>query len=111
MAVRHGVRSVAVAVVRDESPQVFLAEDIDVLHWVLALEWVARADPASLDVGLRDRLRLALREERWADAVVAYMDHLGTAVDVYDTERVHLVESVEMAPDEIQFRPLFRDGP
>ncbi len=102
------MRSVAVAVVHGETPEVFIAEDIDVLHWVLALEWVARADPAHVG-GLRDSLRQALLEERWADAVVAYMDHLGTRVDVYSSEAVYDSTKVALGADELQFRPLFRD--
>lgn len=101
--------SVAVAVVHGDPPQVFLAEDIDVLHWVLALEWVARADSRSLDEGLRESLREALLEERWADAVVSYMDHLHTSVDVYTSEPVYAERSVTMGAQELQFRPLFRD--
>lgn len=103
------MRSAAVAVVHGESPEVFLAEDIDALHWVLALEWVARADPAHLNEGLRDSLRRALMEERWADAVVDDMDHLGTAVDVYTGEPVFDATKVSMGAHELQFRRLFRD--
>jgi hypothetical protein len=103
------MRGVAVAVVRGEAPDVFVAEDIDTLHWVLALEWVARADPTHIDVGLRDDLRQALLDERWADAVIDYMHHLGTAVDVYDGHELYETRDVAMGPTELQFRPLFRD--
>lgn len=96
------------AVVHGEDPEVFLAEDIDVLHWVLALEWVARADPQTVP-GIRDSLRQALLEERWADAVVSYMEHLGTKVDVFTGEVVHDAQKVAMGAVELQFRPLFRD--
>lgn len=101
--------SVAVAVVHGDPPQVFLAEDIDVLHWVLALQWVASESSDSLEPGLRDSLRAALLEERWADAVVSYMDHLRTRVDVYTSEHVYAERSVTMGAQELQFRPLFRD--
>ena len=40
--------NVAYAVVHTEPPSIFLADDIDVLHRVLALEVVARTDPAML---------------------------------------------------------------
>jgi hypothetical protein len=103
------VRRVAVAVVRGEAPDVFVAENLDALHWVLALEWVARADPAYIDEGLRDSLRQALLDERWADAVIDYMEHLGTAVDVYDGHELYEAGDVAMGPTELQFRPLFRD--
>jgi hypothetical protein len=103
------MRGVAVAVIRGEAPDVFVAEDLDTLHWVLALEWVARADPARLGEGLRDSLRQALLDERWADAVVGYMDHLDTAVDVYDGHELYGSRDVAMGPTELQFRRLFRD--
>lgn len=103
------MKGVAVAVVRGDAPDVFVAEDIDTLHWVLALEWVARADPAHMSDGLRDSLRQALLDERWADAVIDYMEHLGTAVDVYDGHECYEIRDVAMGPTELQFRPLFRD--
>lgn len=103
------MKGVAVAVVRGEAPDVFVAESLDVLHWVLALEWVARADPAGMSEGQRDSLRQALLDERWADAVIDYMAHLGTAVDVYDGHELYETGDVAMGPTELQFRPLFRD--
>lgn len=96
------------AVVHGEHPEVFLAEDIDVLHWVLALEWVARANPEQVP-GIRDSLRQALLEERWADAVLSYMEHLGTRVDVFTGEPVYDERKVTLGAAELQFRPLFRD--
>lgn len=86
-----------------------MAEDMDTLHWILALRWVAAARPASLDDGTRDSLRQALLEEHWADAVVDYMEHLGTVVDVYPQHDLHSAGRVTMGADELQFKPLFRD--
>lgn len=101
--------SVAIAIVRGDLPDVFVAEDMDVLHWVLALRWVAQADPSTMSEGTRDALREALLEERWADAVLTYMDHIGTVVDVYPQHDFFTERHVTMGAQELQFRPLFRD--
>lgn len=53
-------RSVAVAVVRDDPPEVFVAEDQDTLNWVLALKLIARIPGTSLSPDVRDQLRSAL---------------------------------------------------
>src|SRR5688500_19370183 len=75
--------TLAYAVVRDNPPRVFAAENLDVLHRVLALKVVARTRGS--DFGpTADYVREALLEERWGDAVVAWINHTDIAVDVYD---------------------------
>lgn len=101
--------SVAVAIVHGDSPQVFVAEDMDVLHWTLALRWVALADPTTMSEGTRDALREDLLDEQWADAVVRYMDHIGTVVDVFPQHEFSTGRNVQMGAQELQFTPLFRD--
>ena len=73
--------AVAYAVVRDEPPTVYAADTIDVLQRLLALEVVARSLPVDLDVKARERMRKALLDERWADAVVEWIDATGVAID------------------------------
>jgi len=51
-------RLVACAVVRDEPPQVFLAEDQETLNWVLALRLIARTSGEGLDPDFRALLTL-----------------------------------------------------
>ena len=99
---------VACAVVHDDPPRLFLAEDLDVLHRKLALELVAGTDVAAEAEGAA--LRDALLDERWGDAVVEWMGHTGIAVDVY-TERVATAGDVpeDLIGAQIQFAPLFRD--
>ena len=74
----------AYAVVRQQEPQVYLAEDAGVLDRVLALHLVARLDRNSIssDARLRE-MQSALLEERWDDALVAWIEETGIAVDVY----------------------------
>ena len=60
----------AVAIVRSDPPQVFLASDEDVLSRLVALRVVARSDPADLSAGSVERIREALLEERWGDGAL-----------------------------------------
>lgn len=103
--------SVAYAVVRDEPPTVYAAETIDVLQRLLALEVVARSVPSDLDKKARDRMRKALLDERWADAVVEWIDTTGVAIDVYT--HLHVYSNDELPNDligaQLQFAPLYRD--
>ena len=69
---------VACAVVRDDPPRVFVAEDLDTLNWVLACQLVAATPGRELPAGERAALRQALREERWGDAVFAFIARTGT---------------------------------
>jgi hypothetical protein len=101
--------SVALAVVHGDPPEVFVADDMDVLHWVLALQWVARASGSNLPEDKRENLRSALLEERWADAVLDYMEYRGTVVDVFPSYDFYEARHVVLGAAELQFKPLFRD--
>ena len=103
----------AYAVVRGEEPQIFLAADADVLSRALALSLVAQtraqdvASPARLA-----QMREALLQERWADALVLWIEETGTAVDVYDEAPRVWVEAdldLEKASLEIRVAPIFTD--
>lgn len=100
-------KSVACAVVRDDPPTVFVADDLETLNWVLALKLIARIPGSTLEAGLRDELQAALIEERWGDAVSLWM-HFGPEVDVYPSFEFHIQRDVELAPEELQFSPLFK---
>ena len=103
----------AFAVVRSEDPVVFLAEDAEVISRVLALQLVAQLPAGEVSSPARlKEMRDALLEERWADALVAWIEETGTAVDVY--EEVPKVWSsaelhAEQASMEIRVAPLFAD--
>lgn len=99
---------VACAVVRDDPPQVFLAEDQDTLNWVLALRLIARTPGRELPEGLREELRAALREEQWGEAVELWM-HDRPVVDVYPSFELYTARDVELAAQELEFTPLFKD--
>ena len=98
------------AIVRDDPPEIYLAEDIDTLHWVLALQVVARSRPDELPEPAVGVIRGALLDERWADAVVEWIEATGRPIDVYPSIEVHRPRHVELASAELHFTPLFADG-
>lgn len=102
-------RVVSVAIVNEIPPSVFIAEDMETINWVLALRLVARTRADEIDADLRELLREALLEERWADAVVLWMEEMEVDVDIYASEDLFTARDVEFASTELQFTPLFRD--
>ncbi|HEX2699316.1 MAG TPA: hypothetical protein VHM89_03830 [Acidimicrobiales bacterium] len=102
----------AYAVVHDEPPQVYAAENADVLQLVIAFEAVARTPAATLAPDTLQALRDALLEERWGDAVELWMRTSGTVVDVYpDGLKVWTAGLIQadIANVRLQFTPLFAD--
>ncbi|MDF1597189.1 MAG: hypothetical protein P1T08_14010 [Acidimicrobiia bacterium] len=106
------MKGVAYAVVRFDPPGVYLAEDIEVLQRLLALDLVADTDPALLTKEGADELRKALLEERWGDAVVTWMALSGVAVDVYTFLPIYGNGELptELIGAQLQFKRLFRDA-
>ena len=103
---------VAYAVVRSDPPDVFVADDVDVLSRLLALELVARTDPRRVDPVVASTLRTALLEERWDDALADWIELTSTEVDVYPCLQVCTVTDLpsELIGAQLQFAPLFRHG-
>lgn len=101
-------RSVACAVVRDDPPRVFVADDQETLNWVLALRLIARTPGGELPDDLREQLREALREEQWGEAVELWMQNR-SEVDVYPSHELYTEHDVELAAQELEFTPLFTD--
>jgi len=101
-------RFVACAVVRDDPPLVFIAEDQETLNWVLALRLIACVPGHELEAGFRDRLRAALRAEQWGEAVELWMQSR-PEVDVYPSFDLYSERDVELASQELEFTPLFED--
>jgi hypothetical protein len=103
--------AVATAVVHTEPPLVYLADDLDTLHRVLALEVVARTDAGLLN-GRAAEIRTALLAERWGDAVVSWIQETGTGIDVYSNSSVYTDDDLpaELIGAQLQFAALFRDS-
>ena len=103
---------VAVGVVRGDLPQVFLAENVEVLGRLLGLDVVART-PADKVGSAAPVIRQALLDERWGDAVLEWMEATGNVVDGYDDEHVWTEDRLEreFAEFELRLSPLFQDPP
>jgi len=102
--------AVATAVVHTEPPLVYLADDLDTLHRVLALEVVARTEGSLLN-GKAAEIRDALLAERWGDAVVSWIRETGTGIDVYSSSSVYTDDDLpaDLIGAQLQFAALFRD--
>jgi len=103
---------VAYAVVHDDPPQVFIAEDEFVLTRRVALDVVASIRAEELPSrAVVEQLRAALLEERWADAIATWIEVSGIAIDAYPDEVVWTDRALdaERASLEMRMAPLFRD--
>lgn len=78
------VRLGAWAVVKHDTPQIFLAENAQVISRLIALKVVAASDSSVFKPHLLDTVREHLLHERWADAVVMWMEATNTFIDVYE---------------------------
>ena len=101
-------RIVAHAVVREDPPRVFVAEDELTLSWVLALRVVAQTTSDEFSADVRERLRDAILDERWGEAVELWIERTGTPIDVYPSSEVTMATDTAMGAAEVQFTPLFR---
>lgn len=72
------------AVVKHDTPQIFLAENAQVISRLIALKVVAASDHSTFEPHLVDAVREHLLHERWADAVVMWMEATDTLIDVYE---------------------------
>jgi len=102
----------AYAIVKTDPPQLFLAENAAVISRLIALRVVADEDPARFGPGRLSIVRDALLEQRWADAVVAWMSATDTFIDIYE-EFVPVWSEreldAEVAALEIQLARIFDD--
>jgi glycerol-3-phosphate cytidylyltransferase-like family protein len=105
-----GAKHIAYAVVTGDDPVVVLAEDEAVLTRAIALEIVARSSREELG-GSAERIRDALLEGRWVDAVERWMSATNNRIDAYPSERIWDEESLdeEVAGLELRLRRLFLD--
>ena len=95
---------------RGDIPQVFLAENVEVLARLLALHLVARTPTAKVHRAA-GAIREALLEARWVDAVMAWMGATDNVVDGCDHEQVWTEERLDptFADFELRLSPLFSD--
>lgn len=102
----------AYAVLHGDPPEVFVAEDVDVLHRVIALEIVAQTPASALSEEVGNKIRDALLNEEWGTAVELWMTYYSREpLDVYPSGlRVWTDAQVtaDLTSIELQFRPLFK---
>jgi len=99
---------VSIAVLHGDPPDVFVAEDLETLHRLLALRVVAQVPSTSLPKRVVDEIRAALLDERWGAAVEAWMRTNDEVLDVYESWDLVLATDVELVDAELQFTPLFQ---
>ncbi len=105
--------SIAYAVLHTDPPEIYAAEDIDVLHRVIALEIVSKTPATSFAPHVLEQLRAALLDEQWGLATELWMIHYSDeSLDVYPsglrvwTDAMITAEATNL---ELQFTPLFSD--
>ncbi len=100
----------AYAVRRSDPEQPLLADSEDTLNKVIALRWIAEWEPPNARVA--EPIRRAILDERWADAVLGWMDAIDEVVDIFpfglEIHEAHDYPDGEFGP-RIQTTPLFRD--
>jgi hypothetical protein len=83
---------------------VFLATNADVLSRLVALLVVAPTDPRELEANSLSLIREALLEERWGDAVLAWIEATGEAVDAYPDDDVWTEERLDEEAASLEIR-------
>lgn len=101
----------AYALVQGEDQVRFAAVDESVLTRVLILELVAKLQPDRISAELRGRVRAALREQRWAEALVAWMEGTGQQINIFPDEPVWTQDALdeERFVFELEMSPIFED--
>lgn len=77
------VKPGAWAVVNYDTPQIFVAEDANVISRLIALKVVAATEPGVFGSSL-EAVRGHLLHQRWALAVLEWIEATGVTVDVYE---------------------------
>jgi len=103
------VQLVACAIVHDDPPSTFIADDTDTLHWVIALHIIASTHASELNEPIKSSLRQALLDERWGDAVELWLEVSPYVIDVYPSYELYTQGDVALGAQELQFTPLFED--
>jgi hypothetical protein len=104
-------RVVSMAVMHGDPPEVIIADDEPTLSWRIALELVARTDPSTIPPLELEQLRQELLHEYWGAAVERWVRITDVVIDIYSAWDLHTADDLDIAPAELQFTPLFQDGP
>lgn len=104
-------RKVAYALVPGEETVTFVADDPEVLTRVVVLHLVAQLRPSQVEPGHLQRIRSALDDGNWQEAIVAWMDATGKQLNIFDDEPVWSDRSLdaERLGLELPLTPIFSD--
>lgn len=105
-------RRVAYVLVPGDDAVAFVAEDPEVLTRVVILNLVAQLRPTQIDSGQLQRIRSALQDGDWQEAIVAWMDATGKRLNIFDDEPVWAETALdaERLSLELPLTPIF-SGP
>lgn len=98
---------VSIAILHGDPPEVIIADDLETLHWRIALDIVAQSSPDQLDPADVAQIQQDLLDERWGAAVERWLRSTDAILDVYESWDLYQPADVELAPAELQFTPLF----
>jgi len=100
-------------VLHGDTPEIFLAESDAVLGRLLAVRLVGPSRPEDFRPAELEEIRSALLEQRWADAVTAWMLATGDVLDGYPDEQIVTEEMLDddRASMEIRLLPIFQEPP
>lgn len=72
------------AVVNEDTPRIFLADNAQVISRLIALKVVAASPPSTFAPQALAEVHDHLLHERWAEAVLMWIDATGIPIDVYE---------------------------
>lgn len=103
---------VAVAVLRTDPPEVYLASDPEVLGRVLAVQVVARTKATDLPERALQQIRAALLAEEWAEAVATWIGATGVVVDAYPDDDIWTDARLDADATSLEIRmsPVFGEA-
>jgi hypothetical protein len=81
-------RRVAYALVPGEEEIAYVAEDSEVLTRVVVLQLVTQLRPEQIRQDQLERIRGALQDEDWQEAIIAWMDATGQRLNVFPDEPI-----------------------
>jgi hypothetical protein len=101
----------AYALIPGQEEIAYLAEDPEVLTRVLVLQLVGQLRPAQLRNDELERIRTALRDEDWEEAIIAWMDATGQRLNIFPDEPIWTSDELddERLRLELPRTPIFSD--
>ena len=105
------MRRVAYALIPGQEEIAYVAEDSEILTRVLILQLVGQLRPDELPKDEIERIRSALRDEDWEEAIVAWMDATGQRLNIFPDEPIWTSTRLdeERLRRELPLTPIFSE--